>query len=78
MAEKILTAEPSDASFLVSWRGEDDAVASVGPFTRDRAESLVQVYGRMYPKQTCWVEPLPREVESLRQGRVRRLKAIPE
>jgi hypothetical protein len=77
MAEKDLSAESSEASFLVSWRGEDEAVASIGPFTRERAESLVQVYGRMYPNQTCWVQPLLQEVGSLRQGRVSRARGLP-
>jgi hypothetical protein len=77
MAEKSLFSESSEASFLVSWRGEDEAVASIGPFTRERAESLVQVYGRMYPNQTCWVQPLLTEVGSLRQGRVRRERSLP-
>jgi hypothetical protein len=49
----------------------------VGPFSRERAESLVEVYGRMYSGQACWVQPLPHEVESLRLGRVRRSRAFP-
>jgi hypothetical protein len=77
MAEKIPFPESSEASFLVSWRGEDEVVASIGPFTRERAESLVQVYGRMYPNQAYWVQPLLQEVGSLRQGRVQRAKSLP-
>jgi hypothetical protein len=60
---------------LLSSKGPDGAVTSVGPLSRDRAEILVQVYGRMYPDQTCWVQPLPREVEALHLGRVRRSRS---
>ena len=67
-------AEPADSDCLVSWKGVDDEVTSVGPFSRARAELLVQVYGRMYPNQACWVEPLPSKVGSLHLGRVRRVR----
>lgn len=62
---------------LLSWKSDDGTVTSVGPLSRDRAEALLQVYGRMYPDQTCWVQPLPREVEDLHLGRVRRSRSLP-
>lgn len=82
MAEKIvpgarglLAREVKEANCLVSWKGSDDAVTSVGPFPRERAEALVQVYGRMYPGQT-WIQPLAPEVEAFHSG-VRRSTRIP-
>jgi len=77
MTERNPTAEAFEGPCLLSWRGTDDVVTSVGPFSRERAESLVEVYGRMYPQSSCWVQPLPSEVESLRMGRVRRSRALP-
>jgi hypothetical protein len=68
---------PADSECLVSWMGADDEVTSIGPFSRARAEILVQVYGRMYPTQTCWVEALPPAVSSLHLGRARRHVGIP-
>jgi hypothetical protein len=60
------------ATCLLALRGADGSVTSVGPLTRDRAEAMVLAYGRMYPQQTCWVEPLRQEVGDLHVGRVRR------
>lgn len=83
MAEKTEPAgdtdglDPAEAECLLSWKCADGTVSSVGPLSRERAETLVQVYGRMYPDQTCWVQPLPREVEGLHLGRVRRSRALP-
>jgi hypothetical protein len=72
--EDSLTSEPArNAACLLALRGADGSVTSVGPLTRDRAEAMVLAYGRMYPDQTCWVEPLRQEVEALHVGRVRRL-----
>jgi hypothetical protein len=72
--EEKPTPEPAgNATCLLALRGADGSVTSVGPLTRDRAEAMVVAYGRMYPDQTCWVEPLRQEVEQLRVGRVRRL-----
>jgi hypothetical protein len=78
MAEKrVPSSDLDEHPCFVSWRGDDQAVTSVGPFSRDRAESLVQVYGRMYPSQTCWVQPVPEAIGTLRLGRTRRPHALP-
>jgi len=50
---------------LLASRDADGTIRSIGPFARERAEALVQVYGNMYPNQTCWVEPLPEPVQTL-------------
>ena len=69
-----LTPEPAtNAKCLLALRSADGSVTSVGPLSWDRAEAMARVYGRMYPDQTCWVEPLRREVEELHVGRVRRM-----
>jgi hypothetical protein len=60
------------AECLLASRDADGTVRSIGPFARERAEALVQVYGSMYPDQTCWVEPLPEAVQTLHTGRVHR------
>ncbi len=57
---------------LLTSRDADGSVRSIGPFSRERAEALVQVYGQMYPSQTCWVEPLAKEILALHTGRVQR------
>lgn len=62
---------------LLSSRDADGSVRSIGPFARERGELLVQVYGRMYPSQTCWLEPLPQEVLALHTGRVQRHRHMP-
>jgi hypothetical protein len=62
---------------LLSLKSADGTVTSVGPLSRDRAETLAQVYGRMYPDQTCWVQPLLKEVEELHLGRVSRNRSMP-
>jgi hypothetical protein len=64
--------ETASAECLIASKDADGSVRSVGPFSRDRAEALVQVYGHMYPGQTCWIEPLPREIQTLHLGRVSR------
>jgi hypothetical protein len=69
-------ASPS-AECLLSYREADGSIASVGPLSRERAEALVQVYGRMYPDQAYWVEPLRKEVQDLHTGRVRRPRRLP-
>jgi hypothetical protein len=61
-----------DTECLVTSKDADGSVRSIGPFSRERAEALVQVYGRMYPGQTCWLEPLAKEVQALHTGRVQR------
>jgi hypothetical protein len=72
--EDKLTPEPAISTrCLLAFRCADGSVTSVGPLSRDRAEALALVYGRVFPDQTCWVEPLRREVEELHVGRVRRL-----
>ncbi len=58
---------------LLASKDADGSVRLIGPFSRERAEALVQVYGRMYPSQACWIEPLPHEVQDLHLGRVSRL-----
>ena len=60
------------AECLLAYKDADGSVRCVGPLSQDRAEALVQVWGRMYPNQTCWVEPLLKEVRDLHTGRVRR------
>lgn len=80
MAEKVAERTASvrqagEADCLVSWKGPDDTITSVGPFSRERAEALVQVYGHMYPGQT-WIEPLSPPVEAFHSG-VRRATRIP-
>jgi hypothetical protein len=67
--------EVSDTECLLASKDADGSVRSVGPFSRERAEALLQVYGRMYPNQTCWIEPLPNELKNLHLGRVSRLRA---
>jgi hypothetical protein len=61
------------ARCLLVLRCADGSVTSVGPLARDRAEAMVLAYDGMYPNQTCWVEPLRREVEDLHVGRLRRV-----
>lgn len=80
MAEKVAGAREAgrvvnEANCLVSWKGPDNAVTSLGPFSRARAEALVQVYSRLYPGQT-WIEPLAPQVEAFHSG-VRRSTRIP-
>jgi hypothetical protein len=70
--DALTPGQGEDAPCFLSYKDADGAVRSAGPLTRERAEALVQVWGRMYPQQTCWVEPLPKEVEALHLGRVRR------
>jgi len=65
------------AEFLVAWKRPDGTISSVGPLPRDRAQSIVEVYGRMYPEQTFWVQPLPAEIQEARPGRVRRARRLP-
>ncbi len=67
-----LRAETAGTECLLASRDADGSIRSVGPFSRERAEALVQVYGRMYPNQACWIEPLPKEVSALHLGRVNR------
>jgi hypothetical protein len=62
---------------LLTSKDADGSIRSIGPFSRDRAEALVQVYGRMYPNQTCWLEPLAQEVRALHTGRVQRHRGSP-
>jgi hypothetical protein len=62
---------------LLASRDADGTVRSIGPFARERAEALAQVYGHMYPNQTCWVEPLPEAVQALHTGRVQRHRHLP-
>ena len=65
--------EPGEeAECLLTSKDADGSVRSIGPFSRERAEALVQVYGQMYPSQTCWVEPLAKEVLALHTGRVQK------
>ena len=72
------TDKASDSALcLLAYRDADGVVSSVGPLSRERAEALVEVYGRMYPNQTCWVEPLPKQVETLQTGKVRRARLLP-
>ena len=61
---------------LLASRDADGTVRSIGPFARERAEALVQVYGAMYPNETCWVEPLPEPVQTL-HTRVQRHRRLP-
>jgi hypothetical protein len=79
MGEKAKPAsgETDMADFLVSWKHPDGTISSVGPLPHDRAQNIVEVYGRMYPEQTFWVQPLPREIREARQGRVRRARRLP-
>jgi len=70
-------ADSELAEFLVSWKHPDGSISSVGPLPRDRAQSIVEVYGRMYPEQTFWVQPLPDEIQKARPGRVRRAHRLP-
>lgn len=65
------------AAFLVAWKHSDGTISSVGPLPRDRAQNIVEVYGRMYPEQTFWVQPLPVEIQQARPGRVRRARRLP-
>jgi hypothetical protein len=67
--------EPA-AECLVAWRDADGAVSHAGPLTRDRAEALVEAYGRLYPNQPYWVESLPDPLGRLRLGRVRGERAL--
>jgi len=64
--------ENAGTDWLLVSKDADGSVQSVGPFSRDRAEALVQVYGQIYPNQTCWIEPLLKEVQALHLGRVSR------
>lgn len=65
--------ETTGVECLLASKDADGSIRSVGPFSRERAEALVQVYGRMYPDQACWIEPLPKEVSALQLGRVNRM-----
>jgi hypothetical protein len=71
--EERSVEEIASAECLLASRDVDGSVRSVGPFSRERAEALVQVYGRMYPDQACWIEPLPKEIQDLHLGRVNRV-----
>ena len=62
---------------LLAYKDADGSVRYVGPLSQDRAEALVQVWGRMYPNQTCWAEPLAKEVRELHMGRVQRPRRLP-
>jgi hypothetical protein len=70
-------ADTELSEFLVSWKHSDGTISSVGPLPRERAQNIVEVYGRMYPEQTFWVQPLPAELQDARQGRVRRARRLP-
>jgi hypothetical protein len=61
---------------LLASKEADGSVRTIGPFSQERAEALVQVYGRMYPNQTCWVEPLAKEIQGLHTGRVQRPRGL--
>ena len=74
--DKRSSEEITGNECLLASKDSDGSVRSVGPFSRERAEALVQVYGRMYPNQTCWIEPLPSEVQNLHVGRVSRLPRL--
>ncbi len=65
------------ADYVIAWRHADGTEGSSGPWARERAESIVEVYGRMYPGQTFWVEPLPKQILEARPGRVRRVRRFP-
>ena len=73
---ETLDSLDSTECFLAS-QDADGSVRSIGPFSRERAEALVQVYGHMYPNQTCWVEPLPEQVQALHMGRVQPHRLLP-
>jgi hypothetical protein len=64
--------DPTAVDCLVSWNGPDGRITSAGPLCRERAEQLVRAYRRLYPDEPCWIQPVPREVENLHLGRVRR------
>jgi hypothetical protein len=76
MATPERPTDDSSLECLVAWKEADGTVGHAGPLSRDRAEALVEVYGRMYPGQTYWVESLPAEVGGLHLGRVRRARAF--
>lgn len=79
MGEKAKTpsaadADTSAAEFVVAWRHTDGTEGSAGPWPRERAERIVEIYGRMYPDQTFWVQPTPQQIREARPGRVRRAR----
>jgi hypothetical protein len=57
---------------LIAWKAKDGSVHSAGPFRRERAETLVEAYGQIYPDETYWVQSLPPELEEMPLGRVGR------
>jgi hypothetical protein len=61
---------------LLASKDADGSVRTIGPFSEERAQALVQVYGRMYPNQTCWVQPLAKEIQGLHTGRVQRHRGL--
>jgi hypothetical protein len=82
MAEKMRTAASElDGEALrycmVSWRERDGSVHSAGPLPRNRAQSLVEAYGQVFPHQAYWVAPIPSEIDALHVGRVSRRRNLP-
>jgi hypothetical protein len=75
--ELAAEGSPTSTECLLAYRDSDGSIRSVGPLSQDRAEALVQVWGRMYPNQTCWVEPLAKEIRALHTGRVQRHRRLP-
>jgi len=66
-------ADPPGAPYcLVAWRDKDGSVHSTGPLPRARAETLVEVYGQIYPDETYWVQSMPPELGETALGRVGR------
>jgi hypothetical protein len=68
--EPILAS--SDTECLVSWRRPDGTIVSTGPLQKDRAEKVAEAYRRISSGQHYWVAPLPPEVKTAHDGRVRR------
>jgi hypothetical protein len=75
--KRAQSEDEDNTECLLTSKEADGSVRSIGPFSRERAEALVQVYGRMYPNQTCWLEPLAQEVRALHTGRVQRHRGSP-
>jgi hypothetical protein len=81
MAHNSLAAEPAAtvdfpaANCLVSWKGPDGRMISIGPMARERADQFVRAHASLYPGQPCWIQPVHHEVESLRLGRVTRRRS---
>jgi len=76
MDEKTRAEADAEAkrNCMVFWKDSDGSLRSAGPLSRSGAEAMVNVYQEISPQRCYRVEPLPRVLEILQVGRIRRAR----